>query len=1211
MLIGARFAVAQEAEDHAARHAKVSEHAGHGHRHSHADKHQPKPAPSPGADGETDWKNTSTDWNTATNWTGVGGGLTPPSTADVAWFKVVKSTNPNLSASAQIVGLYFQSTASSGYDITRTSTQTLTLTATGTSIGAETSNTNAVAIGASNTSGTNTIDVPIILGASSGSTQTFTQASGGTLVVNGIISGNIDTLALIGGGTGNFTFAGANTFTLASGITIDGGTLKLGNATALGVTGNSITVGSNQTATLDLNGQSIANAVSITGGGIGGNGALINSNTSTAATLSGTLDGSSTPTIGGSGNITISGQIIASGSSHLTKVGTGTVFFTNNTNNYTRPTDINAGVLNIQANNALGVTTQATVASGAALQIQGGITAAARPLTLNGTGISNDGAFRNISGNNSYTGLVTLGSATRINSDSGTLTLSNAGTITGATFGLTVGGVGNTTINSIIGTTSGTLTKDGTGTLTLTGTNTYTGLTTVSAGILVAGTNAPNAANGAFGNASTAVVLGNAATTTNNSSVSLLTGGAFTIGRAITVANQATTGTYTIGGNTDNNSTFSGLTTINQNLTVSQVANTGANALSITGGITSGNAGTKTVTFAGPGNINVGTTAISDGGGGTLALNVTGGKTTFNIANTYTGLTNITAGTLAEGVSNAILTGAVTVNGATAVFDLGASHTDSVGIVTLDGGGSITGTGTSALTSTGTFEMKSGLASAILAGSGIALNKTTAGTVTLSGANTYTGVTTIDGGILNAGSLANGGSNSAIGASSNSASNLVFGGGTLQYTGSAAASTDRLFTIGDAAGNSATLDASGGSTGTLTFTNGGSIAFGNTSAHTLNLTGINTGINTLAAIIGDNTGATSLTKSGGGTWVLSGSNTYTGGTTISAGLLQANNNNALGSVNGSLTVNGGVLDLNGKTVGVGNLTGSGGNIWNNATGTNVTFTIGNGNGTGGNYAGVIADHNVGTGTVALTKAGTGTITLSGANTYTGATIINNGILSLDNAGSTSARLANTTSITVNSGGTLQLASSSGSSNDRINNGAKMFLNAQGSSTVAFNTGGLSEHGASNNTAGIGALTLQSTSIIDMGNLASVIAFANSNSVLGNSAAWSGTLKIYDWSGTPVTGGGTDQLFIGSDTTGLAATQLAEVQFYSGFGTGAYGAGALILTNGEIVPTAIPEPSTWLAGSLALATLLYTQRRRISLWAVSPHGQEARFRKRGP
>src|SRR5947207_8801350 len=122
----------------------------------------------------------------------------------------------------------------------------------------------------------------------------------------------------------------------------------------------------------------------------------------------------------------------------------------------------------------------------------------------------------------------------------------------------------------------------------------------------------------------------------------------------------------------------------------------------------------------------------------------------LNCANTYTGLTNITAGTLAEGSTGSIAdTSALTVNGSTAVFDLGASHSDTVGTVTLDASGTINGTGTSALTSSGTFEMKSGTVNAILAGAGIALNKTTTGTVTLFGTNTYTGLTSIGAGILN------------------------------------------------------------------------------------------------------------------------------------------------------------------------------------------------------------------------------------------------------------------------------------------------------------------------------------------------------------------------------------------------------------------------------------------------------------------------------
>ena len=96
----------------------------------------------------------------------------------------------------------------------------------------------------------------------------------------------------------------------------------------------------------------------------------------------------------------------------------------------------------------------------------------------------------------------------------------------------------------------------------------------------------------------------------------------------------------------------------------------------------------------------------------------------------------------------------------------------------------------------------------------------------------------------------------------------------------------------------------------------------------------------------------------------------------------------------------------------------------------------------------------------------------------------------------------------------------------------------------FNTAGLSEHGASNNTAGIGALTLQSSSIIDMANGASIIAFADSHT-----ASWSGTLKIYDWTGTVGTGNGTDQLYIGANNTtqGLTSAQLSDIIFYSDAG----------------------------------------------------------------
>jgi hypothetical protein len=59
---------------------------------------------------------------------------------------------------------------------------------------------------------------------------------------------------------------------------------------------------------------------------------------------------------------------------------------------------------------------------------------------------------------------------------------------------------------------------------------------------------------------------------------------------------------------------------------------------------------------------------------------------------------------------------------------------------------------------------------------------------------------------------------------------------------------------------------------------------------------------------------------------------------------------------------------------------------------------------------------------------------------------------------------------------------------------------------------------------------------------------------------------------------------------LSPTQLAMIQFYSGTGTGAYPLGAFILPTGEVVP--VPEPSTWIGAGLAVAAIVFTQRRKL-------------------
>ncbi|MEO7101630.1 MAG: autotransporter-associated beta strand repeat-containing protein [Luteolibacter sp.] len=322
-----------------------------------------------------------------------------------------------------------------------------------------------------------------------------------------------------------------------------------------------------------------------------------------------------------------------------------------------------------------------------------------------------------------------------------------------------------------------------------------------------------------------------------------------------------------------------------------------------------------------------------------------------------------------------------------------------------------TGTLTNAGTSTGAAQIDSVVGVNV---TGVVQNSSTS-QMNLTAANTYTGATTVTAGTLSVGSLANGGSNSNIGASTNAAGNLVLNGGTLQYTG-AAVSTDRLFSLQ----SSSSINASG--SGAVNFTNTGSMGFnGGTAAKTLTLTGTNTGANTIAAVIGDNTGATSVTKSGAGTWVLSGANTHTGATTVSAGTLTLSNalalqNSALDTTNSIAGTSTAGLKTTVTTLTMGGLTGNKdlASVFTTTSGgySAVTaLTLNPGTGVTNTYSGVIANGAAG---MTLTMTGLGTQTFSGANTYTGATAVNTGTLKagVASVANTSGAFGNNSAVTM-------------------------------------------------------------------------------------------------------------------------------------------------------------------------------------------------------
>ena len=771
-----------------------------------------------------------------------------------------------------------------------------------------------------------------------GTAGTLTVAQGATGEFAGVISGVGN---LIKDGTATLTLSNANTYSGTT--TINGGTLSITNNAGL-LGGTDVNV--NSGGTLDIKDANLnALNLGLSGQGNAGAGALTGSG---VARYAGGLTLDADAYIGGTGTLSLGGALQGVPSRQLTKVGTGTLVLESNSGSFRGDTTIASGTVSVRNDAALGTGT-VTVSSGGTLNIDGAILSATS-LTLNGSGTpAGDGALTG-SGAAGFTGPITLGSATTIGvGNAATLTLSD-GIAGGATAGLT---------------------KAGVGTLVLNGAGTYSGGTTIQSGAVTAG----NAT--ALGTGATTVATGS---TLNIDGVTLTSPATLSLeGSLIGVGSAAYNGAVSIASSTaliGTGPASSDALTLNSPLTGLGLTKVGAGTLSLSGanaytGSTTINGGTLALnagatlpaslptTLAGGTRLRLNGTAqqigdLTGGAGAQLELGATltvtengatsfagaisgpgnlikdgSGTLTLSGANSYSGTTNINAGTLTVSGSGTLGADAAAVaSGAT--LNLAGVTLTSPSTLNLSGSGvggigALTGTGTAgyngAITLGGATTVGVGTLgdtltlSGGIAGAGMALTKVGAGTLVLNGAGGYSGGTSINAGVVRAGNATALGTGAAA----------VASGATLDLAGVTLTSPSTLSLSGSGVGGTGALTGSGtaGFTGPITL---GSATTVNVGAASDELT-----------LSGNITGGASagLTKIGLGTLELSGNSAYSGGTAIQEGVLRALGNNSLGTgtaaiaspgtlelgivtLSNPISLNGGALRATGNAV----LTGS-------------------------------------------------------------------------------------------------------------------------------------------------------------------------------------------------------------------------------------------------------------------------------------------------
>jgi autotransporter-associated beta strand protein len=580
----------------------------------------------------------------------------------------------------------------------------------------------------------------------------------------------------------------------------------------------------------------------------------------------------------------------------------------------------------------------------------------------NGGNISLGGATLTNNGGGTYEGVISgngayvQGGGTQI--FSGDHTYTGGTTITGGSLQIGNGGtsgsiLGNVTNNGIFAfnrsdamtfaaliSGTGSVQQNGSGTLIFTNDHTYTGGTTITGGTLQIGTGG-----------TTGSILGDV---TNNGILAFNRSDATTFSGLISGAGSLQkngAGTLILTG--DN--TYTGSTTIS--IGTLQVGNGGATG-AVAGNVM--NNGVLIINRSGALTI-----AGMVSGNGSLLLNGSG-TISLNSANSYTGATTVSSGTLALTGSGSISSSSgITMSGAGA-FDI--SGTSSGTTITSISGSSTATTGINLGGKTLTISNAIGTYSGAIAGTGGLI--LTAGSQTLSGSNTFSGGVEVQAGAaltINAAAALGSGDIRLIGTPTTAA--------VLTITANANIANN-VYVSGDPVFNIA-----GGTTTTVSSVIADAPAL------------------PAGDVVLNNDGTST------GTLILTANNTYTGGTIITAGTLQLGNGGTSGSVIGDITNNGTLIFNRSDAITFANVISGTGAVKQNGTG---TLTLSNAN----TY----------TGSTTITS---GTLALSSSGSIASSTsVTNNGIFDLRSAANT-VSLAG--AYTQGSTGTLKMVMGVGSS----------------------------------------------------------------------------------------------------------------------------------------------------------------------------------------